>query len=98
MTVMALEEPGSREPLDICLKSPAVRCSSRTRLPRAKFAPCTPTARAGAAGGLAVNLVSGEYGVERKWRECRMYQVAPVSTNLILSHVAQHVLGLERSY
>ena len=41
---------------------------------------------------------SREYGIERKWRECRVYQVAPVSTNLILSHVAQHVLGLERSY
>jgi acyl-CoA dehydrogenase len=39
-----------------------------------------------------------EYDVERKWRECRIYQVAPVSTNLILSHVAQHVLGMERSY
>jgi acyl-CoA dehydrogenase len=39
-----------------------------------------------------------EYDIERKWRECRVYQVAPVSTNLILAHVAQHVLGLERSY
>jgi acyl-CoA dehydrogenase len=39
-----------------------------------------------------------EYDIERKWRECRIYQVAPVSTNLILAHVAQHVLGLERSY
>ena len=39
-----------------------------------------------------------EYDVERKWRECRIYQVAPISTNLILSHVAQHVLGMERSY
>jgi acyl-CoA dehydrogenase len=39
-----------------------------------------------------------EYDVERKWRECRVYQVAPVSTNLILAHVAQHVLGMERSY
>lgn len=39
-----------------------------------------------------------EYDVERKWRECRVYQVAPVSTNLILSYIAQHVLGLERSF
>ena len=39
-----------------------------------------------------------EYDIERKWRECRIYQVAPVSTNLILAHIAQHVLGLERSY
>jgi len=39
-----------------------------------------------------------EYDVERKWREARIYQVAPVSTNLILAHIAQHVLGLPRSY
>ncbi len=39
-----------------------------------------------------------EYDVERKWRETRLYQVAPVSTNLILSYVAEHVLGLPRSY
>jgi acyl-CoA dehydrogenase len=39
-----------------------------------------------------------EYDIERKWREARIYQVAPVSTNLILAHVAQHVLGMERSY
>jgi acyl-CoA dehydrogenase len=39
-----------------------------------------------------------EYGIERKWREARLYQVAPISTNLILSHVGQHVLGLPRSY
>jgi acyl-CoA dehydrogenase len=36
--------------------------------------------------------------VERKFRETRLYQVAPVSTNLILSYVAEHVLGLPRSY
>jgi len=39
-----------------------------------------------------------EYDVERKFRETRLYQVAPISTNLILSHVAEHVLGLPRSY
>jgi acyl-CoA dehydrogenase len=39
-----------------------------------------------------------EYGIERKWRETRLYQTAPISTNLILAHVAQHVLGLPRSY
>jgi acyl-CoA dehydrogenase len=36
--------------------------------------------------------------VERKWRESRLYQIAPISTNLILAYVAQHVLGLPRSY
>ena len=39
-----------------------------------------------------------EYDVERKFREARLYQVAPISTNLILSYVGEHVLGLPRSY
>jgi acyl-CoA dehydrogenase len=39
-----------------------------------------------------------EYDVERKYRETRLYQVAPISTNLILSYLAEHVLGLPRSY
>jgi acyl-CoA dehydrogenase len=39
-----------------------------------------------------------EYDVERKWREARIYQTAPISTNLILAYVGQHVLGLPRSY
>jgi acyl-CoA dehydrogenase len=39
-----------------------------------------------------------EYGIERKWRETRLYQTAPISTNMILAYVAQHVLGLPRSY
>jgi acyl-CoA dehydrogenase len=39
-----------------------------------------------------------EYDVERKFRETRLYQVAPVSTNLILSHIAEHALGLPRSF
>jgi alkylation response protein AidB-like acyl-CoA dehydrogenase len=39
-----------------------------------------------------------EYDVERKFRETRLYQVAPISTNLILSYVGEHVLGLPRSY
>jgi alkylation response protein AidB-like acyl-CoA dehydrogenase len=39
-----------------------------------------------------------EFDIERKFRETRLYQVAPISTNLILSHVATHVLGLPRSY
>jgi acyl-CoA dehydrogenase len=41
---------------------------------------------------------AAEYDVERKFRETRLYQVAPVSTNLVLSYVAEHVLGLPRSY
>jgi acyl-CoA dehydrogenase len=39
-----------------------------------------------------------EYDVERKFRETRLYQIAPISTNLILSYVAEHVLGLPRSF
>jgi alkylation response protein AidB-like acyl-CoA dehydrogenase len=39
-----------------------------------------------------------EYDVERKFREARLYQVAPISTNLILSYLGEHVLGLPRSY
>ena len=39
-----------------------------------------------------------EYDVERKFRETRLYQVAPISSNLILSYIAEHVLGLPRSY
>jgi acyl-CoA dehydrogenase len=41
---------------------------------------------------------ASEYDIERKFRETRLYQVAPISTNLILSHVAEHVLGLPRSF
>jgi alkylation response protein AidB-like acyl-CoA dehydrogenase len=43
--------------------------------------------------GLAV-----EYGVERKFREARLYKVAPISNNLVLSYVGEHVLGMPRSY
>jgi alkylation response protein AidB-like acyl-CoA dehydrogenase len=41
---------------------------------------------------------AAEYDVERKFRETRLYQVAPISTNLILAYLAEHVLGLPRSY
>jgi alkylation response protein AidB-like acyl-CoA dehydrogenase len=55
------------------------------------------------AANVAVQTYGGfgfaeEYDVERKFRETRLYQVAPISTNLILSYVAKHVLGLPRSY
>ena len=42
--------------------------------------------------------VAEEYDVERKFRETKLYQIAPISTNLILSYIAEHVLGLPRSY
>jgi acyl-CoA dehydrogenase len=55
------------------------------------------------AANMAVQTYGGfgfaeEYDVERKFRETRLYQVAPISTNLILSFIAEHVLGLPRSY
>jgi acyl-CoA dehydrogenase len=55
------------------------------------------------AANVAVQTFGGygfdaEYSIERKFRETRLYQVAPISTNLILSYVAEHVLGLPRSF
>jgi acyl-CoA dehydrogenase len=55
------------------------------------------------AGEAAMQTFGGfafarEYDIERKWRETRLYQIAPISTNLILAHVGQHVLGMPRSY
>ena len=41
---------------------------------------------------------ANEYDIERKFRETRLYQVAPISTNLILSYVAEHILGMPRSF
>jgi acyl-CoA dehydrogenase len=56
-----------------------------------------------AAGEACVQTHGGfgfaaEYDIERKFRETRLYQVAPISTNMILSYIAEHVLGLPRSY
>ena len=56
-----------------------------------------------AAGEAAIQTHGGfgfaeEYDVERKFRETRLYQVAPISTNMILSYLSEHVLGLPRSY
>lgn len=48
-----------------------------------------------AHGGFAF---AKEYHIERKWRECRLFQTAPISTNMILNYVAQNILGLPRSY
>ncbi len=42
--------------------------------------------------------VTADYDIERKFRETRLYQIAPISTNLILSYIAEHVLGLPRSF
>lgn len=55
------------------------------------------------AGNAAIRAFGGfgfanEYDIERKFRETRLYQVAPTSTNLILAYLGQHVLGVPRSY
>lgn len=46
-------------------------------------------------GGFAA---SREFDIERKWRDCRLQRIAPISTNLILAYIGQHVLGMPRSY
>jgi len=56
-----------------------------------------------AAANVALDVHGGfgfahEYGIERKFRETRLYRIAPVSNNLVLSYIGQHVLGLPRSY
>jgi alkylation response protein AidB-like acyl-CoA dehydrogenase len=56
-----------------------------------------------AAADMCVQTFGGfgfaeEYDVERKFRETRLYRVAPISTNMILSYIAEHILDLPRSY
>ncbi|WP_423457579.1 tripartite tricarboxylate transporter substrate-binding protein [Ottowia sp. VDI28] len=46
----------------------------------------------------AANSYAREYDVERRWRESRIQQIAPISTNLVLAYIAGHVLGTPRSY
>ena len=74
--------------------------------------PCGPEANMGKllgseaawhAGEAALQTHGGfgfarEYDIERKWRETRLFQVAPISTNLVLAYIAEHVLGMPRSY
>ncbi|MEM6623579.1 MAG: acyl-CoA dehydrogenase family protein [Pseudomonadota bacterium] len=74
--------------------------------------PCGAEANAGkmlaadaawAAGEACMQTFGGfafatEYGIERKWREARLYKTAPISENMILAYIGQHVLGMPRSY
>ena len=69
---------------------PTCRRCSRPTLPGRPPNACVQT-----HGGFAF---AEEYDVERKFRETRLYQVAPISTNLILSYIAEHILGMPRSY
>jgi alkylation response protein AidB-like acyl-CoA dehydrogenase len=71
--------------------------------PEANMAKMLAADASNAAANVCIQTHGGfgfaeEYDVERKFRETRLYQVAPISTNLILSFVAEHVLGLPRSY
>ena len=71
--------------------------------PEANMAKMLAAEASWAAGEAAIQTHGGfgfaeEYDIERKFRETRLYQVAPISTNLILSYLAEHVLGLPRSY
>ncbi|HVN88957.1 MAG TPA: acyl-CoA dehydrogenase family protein [Candidatus Binataceae bacterium] len=71
--------------------------------PEANMAKYLTSEAAWEAGEAAMVTLGGygfakEYHVERKWREARLYRTAPISSNLVLSYVAEHVLGLPRSY
>ena len=70
--------------------------------PRRTWRNCSVQA-AWAAGNAALDTHGGygfaaEYDVERKFRECRLFSIAPVSNNMVLNYVAEHVLGMPRSY
>jgi acyl-CoA dehydrogenase len=71
--------------------------------PEANMAKLLAAEASWAAADTCVQTLGGfafaeEFDVERKFRETRLYQVAPISTNLILSYLSEHVLGLPRSY
>jgi acyl-CoA dehydrogenase len=71
--------------------------------PEANMAKLLAADASWAAGDMCVQTHGGfgfaeEYDIERKFREARLYRVAPISTNMILSYLAEHVLGLPRSY
>jgi alkylation response protein AidB-like acyl-CoA dehydrogenase len=71
--------------------------------PEANMAKMLAADASWAAGDMCVQTHGGfgfaeEYDIERKFRETRLYRTAPISTNMILSYIAEHVLGLPRSY
>jgi len=71
--------------------------------PEANMAKLLASEASWAAGDTALQVHGGfgfavEFDIERKFRETRLYQVAPISTNMILSYVGEHVLGMPRSY
>ena len=71
--------------------------------PEANMAKLLASEAAWRAGEACMQTFGGfafarEYDIERKWRECRLFRTAPISNNLVLSYLGQHVLGLPRSY
>ena len=71
--------------------------------PEANMAKLLAAVASWAAADMCVQTHGGfgfveEFDIERKFRETRLYSVAPISTNLVLSYLAEHVLGLPRSY
>src|SRR4029434_7228504 len=84
-------------------KACAIYAPSLPHVEKATMAKMLGSEAAWAAADMCVQTHGGfgfaeEYDIERKFRETRLYQVAPISTNLILSYLAEHVLGLPRSY
>ena len=82
---------------------PSVRRRTSPAAPQANMAKYLAAKASWEAANACLQFHGGfgfacEYDVERKFRETRLYQVAPISTNLILSYVAEHVLGLPRSF
>lgn len=84
-------------------KAAALFDAGRPAGPEANMAKMLASDASWAAAEICMQVYGGfafarEYGIERKWREARLYQTAPVSKNMILAYLGQHVLGLPRSY
>jgi acyl-CoA dehydrogenase len=87
----------------MCRKAAALFDAQQDCAEAANIAKLVASEAAFKAADVAMQTLGGfsyakEYELERKWREIRLYQIAPISTNMILSYIAQHVLGLERSF
>ncbi|MGC8476258.1 MAG: acyl-CoA dehydrogenase family protein [Acetobacteraceae bacterium] len=87
----------------VCRRASALFDAGRDCGADANIAKLLASEAAWQAGEAAMQTLGGfsyarEYDLERKWRETRLYQIAPISTNLVLAYVGQHVLGLPRSY
>ncbi len=87
----------------VCRRAAALFDAGRECGADANIAKLLASEAAWKAGEAAMHTLGGfsyarEYELERKWRETRLYQIAPISTNLVLAYVGQHVLGLPRSY